>query len=146
MIEDVTRHTFTSLHDQVSFLNLLTFAGIDVDLHLNDSVSDFQLPYQLIYQIQRNQPAGGTKTNKVANLPNSLETIPLTSSWKSMKKNFYIFFQWQENLKQASHFVEYIIAIVSVEDAKKIAVESFEEAQEEIKEYVLSIDTTVPSY
>ena len=45
-------------------------------------------------------------------------------------------FQWQENLKEAQHFVNYIIAIVSVEDAKKIAVESYEETKKEIQQYV----------
>ena len=34
-------------------------------------------------------------------------------------------------MKEASHFVEYIIALVSVEDAKNIAVESLEESKEE---------------
>ena len=45
-------------------------------------------------------------------------------------------FQWQENLQEAQHFVEYIIAIVSVEDAKRIAVESYEETKKEIQQYV----------
>eukprot|EP00111_Clytia_hemisphaerica_P003404 TCONS_00009720-protein len=39
--------------------------------------------------------------------------------------------QWQENMKEAPHFVEYIIALVSVEDAKNIAVESMEEFKED---------------
>ena len=36
---------------------------------------------------------------------------------------------------ESQHFVEYIIAIVSVEDAKKIAIESYEETKKEIQQY-----------